>query len=217
MLIPVGENATVHEILEKGFYGLVSSGATVMQTFYNDFQKDSESIVLYGTRLEQTLSRAVTYGHIELAATNSILRSKFCTGLRSQQLKNSTRHLYDASIDFQSLLKEIGKAESEDASCSRPVPKQKAQQQSGQPEKEQSKEDKTLSQLLELMWKMTSMERELESQREAIASGNNQSSSHKQSYYNQRGLKNITAVTMDAITMDAVVLPRKTSYVILVT
>ena len=42
---------------------MVSSGATLMQTFYNDFQKDSESIVSYGTRLEQTLSRAVTYGH----------------------------------------------------------------------------------------------------------------------------------------------------------
>ena len=159
MLIPLEEKATVDEILEKleGFYGMVSSGATLMQTFYNDLQKDSESIVSYGTRLEQTLSRAVIYGHIELAAKDSILRSKFWTGLRSQQLKNSTRHLYDASTDFQSLLKEIRKVESEDASCSRPASKQKTQQQSGQAEKEQSKEDKILSQLSELMGKMTSM------------------------------------------------------------
>ena len=192
MLIPLGEKATVDEILEKleGFYGMASSGATLMQTFYNDFQKDSESIVSYGTRLEQALSRAVTYGHIELAAKDSILRSKFWTGLRSQQLKNSTHHLYDARTDFQSLLKEIRKVESEDASCSRPASKQKAKQQSGQAEKEQSKEDKILSQLSELMGKMTSMERELESQKQTIASGNNQSSSHRQSCYNQRGCKN---------------------------
>ena len=31
-------------------------------------QKDRESIVAYGSRLEQTLSRAIRYGHIELAA-----------------------------------------------------------------------------------------------------------------------------------------------------
>ena len=68
MLIPLGELATVDQILEKleGFYGIVSSGATLMQTFYSDYQKESESIVAYGTCLEQTLSRAVTYGHLEL-------------------------------------------------------------------------------------------------------------------------------------------------------
>ena len=79
MLIPLGELATVDDILGKleGFSGIVSSGATLMQTFYSDFQKESESIVAYGTRLEQTLSRVVTYGHIELSAKDSILRSKF--------------------------------------------------------------------------------------------------------------------------------------------
>lgn len=183
MLIPLGETATVQQVLDKleGFYGIVSSGSTLMQTFYNDFQKDSESIVSYGTRLEQTLSKAVIYGHIEIAAKDSILRSKFWTGLRSQQLRNSTRHLYDNSTDFQSLLREIRKVESEDASCLRPSQKQKAQQQSTQAEKEQSKEDKILSQLSELMKKMTSMEQELESQKQAIASST-QSLSHGQSY-----------------------------------
>ena len=192
MLIPLGELATVDQILEKleGFYGIVSSGATLMQTFYSDYQKESESIVAYGTRLEQTLSRAVTYGHLELSAKDSILRSKIWTGLRSQTLKNSTRHLYDASTNFQSLLREIRKVESEDASCSRPVPKQKAQQQSGQAEKAESKEDSILSKLSELMGKMTSMERELESQKQAIASVTNQSSSHEQSYQNRGSYKN---------------------------
>lgn len=188
VIIPLGENATVDQILDKleGFYGIVSTGATLMQTFYNDFQKESESIVSYGTRLEQTLSRAVTHGHIEIAAKDSILRSKFWTGLRSQQLKNSTRHLYDSIIDFKSLLREIRKVESEDASSLRPVQKQKAQQQSNQVETE-SKEDKILKQLSDLMNRMTSMERRLEDQQQAIASSDSQSSFQRQSYQSQRG------------------------------
>lgn len=187
-IIPLGENATVDEILDKleGFYGIVSTGATLMQTFYNDFQKEDETIVSYGTRLEQTLSRAVTRGHIEMAAKDSILRSKFWTGLRSQQLKNSTRHLYDSSIDFKSLLKEIRKVESEDASSVKPVQKQKAQQQSSQAETE-SKEDKILKQLSDLMDRMKSMERRLEDQQQAIASSDNQSFFQRQSHQSQRG------------------------------
>ena len=136
-----------------------------MQTFYNDFQKD-ETIVSYGTRLEQTLSRAVTREHIEIAAKDSILRSKFWTGLRSQQLKNSTRHLQDSSIDFKSLLRDIRKNESEDASYLKLVQKQKAQQQSSQVETE-SKEDKILKQLSDLIDRVKSMERRLEDQQQA--------------------------------------------------
>lgn len=188
VIIPLGENATVDQILDKleGFYGIVSTGATLMQTFYNDFQKESESIVTYGTRLEQTLSRAVTHGHIEIAAKDSILRSKFWTGLRSQQLKNSTRHLYDSKIDFKALLREIRKVDSEDASSSTPVQKQKAQQQSSQAETE-SKDDKILKQLSDLMDRMKSMERRLEDQQQASASSDNQSSFQRRSYQSQRG------------------------------
>ena len=113
MLVPLGENATVADILNKldGFYGNVSSSETHIQTFYSDYQKDSESIVEYGSRLEQTLSRAVRYGHIDFVAKDAMLRSKFWTGLKSQQLKHSTRHLYDSVKDFQLLLKEIRKVE----------------------------------------------------------------------------------------------------------
>ena len=188
MLIPLGEHATVQQILDKleGFYGIVSSGSTLMQTFYSDFQKDSEPISSYGARLEQTLTKAINYGHLDITQKDSMLRSKFWTGLCSQQLKNSTRHLYDASTSFESLLSNIRKVETEYASCSRPPQKQKAQQQSTQADKDQSKEDKILPQLTELMKKMTAMEKEMEKQKEAIASLN-QSLTHEQSEYKPRG------------------------------
>ena len=109
----MGEDASVHEVLEKldGFYGNVSTAETIIQSFYNDFQKESECVASFGSRLEQTLSRAIRYGHMELSAKGSMLRSKFWTGLKSQQLRNSTRYLYDTYKDFPCLLREIRKVE----------------------------------------------------------------------------------------------------------
>ena len=113
LLIPLGEDASVDEVLDKldGFYGNVSSAETIIQSFYSDYQKENESLATFGSRLEQTLSRAIRYGHMELAAKDSMLRSKFWTGLRSQQLRNSTRYLYDTHKDFPSLLMEIRKVD----------------------------------------------------------------------------------------------------------
>ena len=49
MLVPLGENATIEDILSKldGFYGNVAAGETLNQSFYNDSQKENESIVTY--------------------------------------------------------------------------------------------------------------------------------------------------------------------------
>lgn len=118
MLVPLGESATVDDILEKldGFYGNVCTSETLMQSFYSDCQKENETIVSYGSRIERTLSRAVTLGHLDLVAKDGMLRSKFWTGLKSQTLKNSTRHLYDSIKDFKSLLREIRKVDMEDSS-----------------------------------------------------------------------------------------------------
>ena len=116
MLIPLGEDASVNDVIGKldDFYGNVSSAETILQSFYSDNQKEDESVATFGSHLEQTLSKAIRYGHMELAARDSLLRSKFWTGLRSQQLRNSTRYLYDTYKDFPTLLREICKVEQED-------------------------------------------------------------------------------------------------------
>lgn len=95
------------------FLGNVASGETLMQSFYNDSQKEGESIVVYASRLENTLSKAITPGHIETVARDGMLRSKFWTGLLSQQLKQSSRHLFDSIKNFESLLREIRKIQEE--------------------------------------------------------------------------------------------------------
>ena len=169
LLIPLGEDASVDEVLDKldGFYGNVSTAETIIQSFYSDFQKENESVATFGSRLEQTLSRAIRYG-------------KFWTGLKSQQLRNSTRYLYDTQEDFQSLLREIRKVEQEDSCSTRPVQptKQKvAQQHISQVPTDQS--DNTASiqkQMSDLMSIVKSLEKKLESQQQALAAANNQSS-----------------------------------------
>ena len=67
LLVPLGQNATVADILAKldGFYANVSSSETLIQSFYSDYQKEAESVVSFASRIEQTLSRAVKSGHID--------------------------------------------------------------------------------------------------------------------------------------------------------
>lgn len=88
MLVYVGDKASLEDLMKKldGFFGNVASGETLMQSFYNDSQKEGESIVMYASRLEDTWSKAITLGHIETLARDGMLRSKFWTGLSSEQL-----------------------------------------------------------------------------------------------------------------------------------
>ena len=94
-----------------------------------DFQKESESIVQYGSRIEQTLSRAIRYDPIDFVAEDTMLRNKFLLGLRRQQLRNATRYLYVCESDFQTHLREIRKVEQEEYATTKPVSKPKTAQQ----------------------------------------------------------------------------------------
>ena len=165
LLVPLGQDASVSDILSKldGFYDNVSSSETLMQSFYSDFQKETESVVSFASRLEQTLSRAVKSGHIDKVAKDAMLRSKFWTGLKSQSLKNSTRHLYDTIKDFQSLLREIRKVDQEENSLKTSKKQATQQQQSGQLATEQESTNVTLLQSMkELVERMEKMEKRLD-------------------------------------------------------
>ena len=59
------------------------------------------------------MTQAVKYFHIDDAAKDGMLRSKFWTGIRNSSLRNATRYLFDSMKDFQSLFKEIRKIEQE--------------------------------------------------------------------------------------------------------
>lgn len=130
MLIPLGESATVDEILQKleDFYGNVFTAENIMQSFYSDHQKEGENIVTYGSRLEQLVSKAVRLGHIDFVAKDAMLRSKFWSGLRDQQLRNASRQKYETIRDFPSLMREIRQIEQEEKNLnSVSIPVQKVQ------------------------------------------------------------------------------------------
>ena len=55
----------------------MAMSALVKQSFYSDSQKDTETIVSYGSRIERTLSRAVTLGHLNLVAKDAMLLRYF--------------------------------------------------------------------------------------------------------------------------------------------
>ena len=72
MLMNVGSEASSSDVLKyfSNFYGSVLSGEDLMQSFYNDCQKDVDTIASYGARLEHTLSKAVLKGHVLVAITS---------------------------------------------------------------------------------------------------------------------------------------------------
>lgn len=170
MLMSIGEHARPVDIVNKldGFYGNVESGEDLMQSFYNDCQKTSESIVSFGVRLEEVLSRAVNKGHIDIVAKDTMLRNKLWTGLRNKDLKRTTHHLYNNIKDFQSLLREIRKVEQQELtsidSSSSTKPKV-AQQHSGQVDTSSkvTSNSEVMGQLQELMNRMKVLETKMDS------------------------------------------------------
>lgn len=162
MLVPLGEDVCLTDIINKldGFFGSVSTNENLMQAFYSDYQKESESIVVYASRLEETISKAIQFGFIDQVAKDAMLRNKFWTGLSSQTLKNSTRHLYDSIKDFQILLKEIRKVQQEDQGQQ----KTKARTAAANAEKAEVQTEDWKKELKELVSKIDRLEQNINSQ-----------------------------------------------------
>ena len=92
----------------EGVFGNVASGESIVQEFYNAYQKPDESTTLWGIRLEEIFERARDKGHVTLEQRENMLRNKFWRGLYRTDLKNAT-HVYFVSdkIDFEMLRKKI--------------------------------------------------------------------------------------------------------------
>jgi len=168
ILISLGEDAVADGVLNQldDYYGNVSTAETLLQSFYNDFQKESESIVAYGSRLEIILSRAIRSGHIELSAKDAMLRSKFWTGLKNPELRNASRHLFDSTKNFHGLLREIRKVEQEDSAAPRPTAKPKVVHQHSEKasvESDDSTNKQILQQIREMMKRMKILEEKVDS------------------------------------------------------
>ncbi|XP_062602869.1 zinc finger CCHC domain-containing protein 18-like [Saccostrea cucullata] len=115
MLIPLGEKASVQEILDKLniLFGEVSNNAMIMQEFFNAYQFQGECATSFGCRLESMLQNAIDNGYLNESSKNDLLRHKFWTSLSSDRLKSQTRHKYDTLKNYDQLLLEIRRVEKE--------------------------------------------------------------------------------------------------------
>jgi len=73
----LGEDASVETIVRKleGVYGIVESGTTLLQQFYNARQDNDESVAAY-CRLEEIVNRAINRGAVAKEQADAMLRSK---------------------------------------------------------------------------------------------------------------------------------------------
>ncbi|XP_060556168.1 uncharacterized protein LOC132716854 [Ruditapes philippinarum] len=115
MTVPLGQNATVKEILGKldVMFSEASTKEDLLTQFFNSRQNPNESVTTYACRLETLLQSIIDKGQLPGLARNDILRHKFWTGLCSDMLKFQTRHKYDSLDDYNLLVREIRKVEKE--------------------------------------------------------------------------------------------------------
>jgi hypothetical protein len=97
MLIPLGEKASVKDILDKLdiLFGEVSDNGMIMEDFFIAFQKSDENATIFGCRSENMLQNAIDNGYLDRAAKNDLLRHTLCTSLSSDRLLSQTRHKYN--------------------------------------------------------------------------------------------------------------------------
>ena len=111
----LGETASVETILRKleSVYGIVESGTTLLQQFYNAKQENDESVALFGCRLEEIVNKATNRGAVAQDQANEMLKSKLWTGLKDERVKNAARYKYERISDFDTLRAELRAIEQE--------------------------------------------------------------------------------------------------------
>ncbi len=108
MAMRLGPNATLDDIITKlqGVFGLVETSETLLTDFYAARQRDDESVVSWGCRLEDLLDRAKQQGVVSQDSMNDMLRTKFWGGL-TRKLKDASRYKFDTIRDFDVLRVEL--------------------------------------------------------------------------------------------------------------
>ena len=103
MLVPLGDTASVQEILDKleGCYGNVITVEDFDAAILWWLPKGRWVYCDVCNNLENTLSKAVRTGHINAFAKDNMLWSQFWAGLRNTQLSQATRQKYDNIKDFK--------------------------------------------------------------------------------------------------------------------
>ena len=113
VLLAMGSDVSVEQVLAKFDvrFGDVRPCDRTLEQFFSARQLPTESVSVWGCRLEELLSQVRDPDGV--AAAKSMLRSRYWSGLYSDQIKNALRHHFDEGADFEALLRQARIAEQE--------------------------------------------------------------------------------------------------------
>lgn len=111
ILTRLGQEATVNQILSKfqNIFGTVVSDQKLLADFYTAQQKSNESIAEWSCRLEEYLCHPNLNN---LTSKNNMLKTRFFSGLFSDAIANSIRHLVESKT-FEDLVVSAREAEAD--------------------------------------------------------------------------------------------------------
>ncbi len=75
----------------------------LFQEFYSTSQGDGESIPVWSCRLEDVITQRRQKGCIGPDSGKDMLRSKFWSGLRHEEVKSASRHIFDSYASYAEL------------------------------------------------------------------------------------------------------------------
>ena len=113
VLLAMGSNVSVEQVLAKFDvrFGDVRPSDRTLEQFFTARQLPNESVSAWGCRLEDLLSQVNDPDGA--VAARAMLRSRYWSGLYSDQIRNALRHHFDEGIDFEALLRQARIAEQE--------------------------------------------------------------------------------------------------------
>lgn len=171
VLLNIGEHATPQHILQKfdDVFGSALSSEALIEDFYTARQREVETVVAWGCRVESMLSHAKEKGTFS-GNTDEMLRTKFWSGILDPNLKNGIRHRFDAGEPYQRLLvaaravehEAKGKVVAGSTSTHTPT----ASKTSGKVQMQATTEESKMDRLLKQMEDLSSRMKKLESRRE---------------------------------------------------
>lgn len=105
VLLNLGLDVDTTSVVDKFnvVFGNILPSEMLLEDFYTARQKDCESVVAWGCRIESLLKKAKEQGTIE--GTEDMSKTKFWSGLRNDKVKSALRHKFDTGESFHELLK----------------------------------------------------------------------------------------------------------------
>lgn len=118
VMLQLKDTDTLTSALDKfdKMFGCVQSAEKLYELFYTARQLPGETVVVWACRLERIVADVKGVdSNMSSEASNSMLRSKFWSGLSSSAMRDALRHRVDSGVAYPDLLVAARQVETENA------------------------------------------------------------------------------------------------------